>query len=53
MKKFLAETFALIINDFVYNFDIHYLSEEERTELKNVINNYSNSYFDKKITSRF
>ena len=32
----------------MYNFDIHYLSEEERTELKNVINNYSNSYFDKK-----
>ena len=47
-EAFLAETFALIINDFVYNFDIHYLSEEERTELKNVINNYSNSYFDKK-----
>lgn len=47
-ETFLAETFALIINDFVYNFDIHYLSEVERTELKNVISNYSNSYFDKK-----
>lgn len=47
-EAFLAETFALIINDFVYNFDIHYLSEVERTELKNVISNYSNSYFDKK-----
>ncbi len=43
---FLAETFGLIINDIVYNFDINYLSDEETSEIKSVLNNRSNSFFD-------
>lgn len=38
IEEFLAETFSLIINDIVINFDLSYLSNEEVAEVNNLPN---------------
>jgi hypothetical protein len=38
IEEFLAETFSLIINDIVINFDLNYLSNEEVEEVNNLPN---------------
>lgn len=40
-EVFLSETFALIINDLVYNFDLNYFSKEEQAETDGMRNNLS------------
>jgi hypothetical protein len=35
VEEFLAETFCLLINEFVNNFDLNYLTEEEIYEIEN------------------
>lgn len=45
-ESFLAETFALIINELAYNFDMNFISDEERSEIKNMPQ--SIRYFEKR-----
>ena len=45
-ESFLAETFALIINDLAFSFDMNFVTEEEKSEIKNMAQ--STRYFDKR-----
>lgn len=47
-EAFLAETFALLINDIVYNFDMNYISDEEKTEIRNMNVNNGSAFFERK-----
>lgn len=44
-EVFMAETFALLINDIVYNFDMQFLSGEESREIKEMDTRKSYIYF--------
>lgn len=46
-EVFLAETFSIIINDIAYNFDINYLTEEERLEMKNLNVDNRSTFFER------
>ena len=45
MEEFLAETFSLVINEFVFNFDINYFSDEELVELENLLTNNNFKFY--------
>lgn len=47
VEEFLAETFCLLINEFVNNFDLNYLTEEEVFELENSETSINLKYFSK------
>ncbi|MEP6262015.1 MAG: virulence factor SrfC family protein [Gillisia sp.] len=48
VEEFLAETFCLLINEFVNNFDLSYLTEEEIAEIENFEISKNFKYFRKK-----
>lgn len=44
---FLAETFSMVINDLVYNLDMNFISNEEKTEIRKMTSTDRNSYFER------
>lgn len=48
VEEFIAETFCLLINEFVNNFDLSYLSDEEIIEIENFETSNNFKYFRKK-----
>ena len=44
-EVFMAETFALLINAIVYDFDTQFLSSEEQREIKQLLSDRPNSFF--------
>ena len=51
-EVFMAETFALLINDIVYNFDMQFLSGEESREIKEMDTRKSYIYFQQTSPTR-
>jgi len=45
VEEFLAETFSLIINEIVMNFDLNYFTSEELIEIENLNNNNNFNYY--------
>jgi hypothetical protein len=50
IKVFLAETFALLVNEIVINFDIHYFTGEELAEVDQLTVNNSFKFYKKLIS---
>lgn len=48
-EVFLAESFALIINELVFNFDINYFTTEERDEARNITASNVNRYYERHL----
>ena len=46
VEEFLAETFSLIINEIVINFDLNYFTPEELLEIQNLKNNNNFNYYN-------
>ena len=49
IEEFLAETFTLLINDIVINFDANYFTTEEVIEIDNLKSNSNFKYYNKVI----
>jgi hypothetical protein len=49
IKVFLAETFSLVINEIVTNFDIHFFSEEEKIEIEKLYGNQKFNFYNKNL----
>lgn len=49
VEEFLAETFSLIINEIVMNFDLNYFTTEELVEIENLKNNNIFNYYNSEI----
>ena len=47
-EEFLAETFALIINDVVYNLDLNFITEDEKQEIRKMTSDRIGSSFEYK-----
>lgn len=47
-EEFLAETFALIINDVVYNLDLNFITEDEKQEIRKMTSERIGSSFEYK-----
>lgn len=45
VEEFLAETFSLIINEIVMNFDLNYFTSEELVEIENLKSNNNFNYY--------
>lgn len=50
-EEFLAETFSLLINEIVINFDVSYFTDEEQDEINNLKATNEFNFYDKKILS--
>lgn len=48
-EAFLAETFALIINELVINFDLNYFTDEERAEARSILAGNPNSFYERRL----
>jgi hypothetical protein len=48
VEEFLAETFSVIINEIVINFDLNYLTPEELVEIDNLKSNNNFNYYNSK-----
>jgi hypothetical protein len=46
-EVFMAETFALLLNDIIYNFDMQFVSSEEAREIKEMYKDKTLQYFGK------
>ncbi|WP_312400187.1 virulence factor SrfC family protein [Sphingobacterium sp.] len=46
---FLTETFSLVINELVFNFDVSYFTEEEKEEARNILVSNPNRFFERKL----
>jgi len=49
IEEFLAETFSLIINEIVMNFDLNYFTTEELVEIENLKNNNNFNYYNSEM----
>jgi hypothetical protein len=47
VEEFLAETFCILINEFVNNFDLNYLSEEEIIEIEKFKSSVNFEYYQR------
>ncbi len=47
MEEFLAETFSLVINEFVFNFDVNYFTKEELVEIESLMTNNNFKFYNK------
>ena len=47
IEEFLSETFCLIINEIVINFDLNYFTEEELSEINNLNQIHNYVYFNR------
>ncbi|MEJ5964225.1 virulence factor SrfC family protein [Pedobacter immunditicola] len=48
-ESFLAETFSLIINEMVINFDINYFTDEEKAEARSILATNANRFYERKL----
>lgn len=48
-EEFLAETFSLLINEIIINFDVSYFTDEEQNEINVLKNSNEFNYYDKTI----
>lgn len=46
---FLTETFSLVINELIFNFDVSYFTEEEKEEARNILVSNPNRFFERKL----
>ncbi|TDS12359.1 virulence factor SrfC family protein [Sphingobacterium paludis] len=46
---FLTETFALVINELIFNFDVNYFTEEEKEEARSILASNPNRFFERKL----
>ncbi len=46
---FLTETFALVINELIFNFDVNYFTDEEREEARNILASNPNRFFERQL----
>nr|WP_314558878.1 virulence factor SrfC family protein [uncultured Capnocytophaga sp.] len=44
-EVFMAETFALLLNDIIYNFDMQFISSDEAREIKEMLKDKPHTYF--------
>jgi hypothetical protein len=51
IEEFLAETFSLLINEIVINFDLNYFTKEELEEVENFKNNSDLRFYKKAIAT--
>ena len=49
-EEFFAETFALLINEIVINFDLNYFTNEELIEIENLKTNNNFKFYNKTVT---
>jgi hypothetical protein len=49
VEEFLAETFSLIINEIVMNFDLNYFTTEELVEIENLKNSNNFNYYNSEV----
>jgi len=46
---FLTETFSLVINELIFNFDVNYFTEEEKEEARNILASNPNRFFERQF----
>lgn len=46
---FLTETFSLVINELIFNFDVNYFTEEEKEEARSILGSNPNRFFERKL----
>ncbi|MGE8377070.1 MAG: virulence factor SrfC family protein [Sphingobacterium sp.] len=46
---FLTETFSLVINELIFNFDVNYFTEEEKEEARNILAYNPNRFFERQF----
>ena len=51
VEEFLAETFSLLINEIVINFDLNYFTNEELIEIENLKLNNNFKFYNKTVPS--
>jgi len=49
VKVFLAETFCLLVNDIVINFDVNYFAEDEKAEVDQLANTNSFKFYKRRL----
>jgi hypothetical protein len=50
IEEFLAETFSLLINEIVINFDLNYFTNDELIEIENLKTNNNFKFYNKTLT---